>query len=95
MELCDRCRKSIPDGDIRYILRITVAVDDGGATSRPISDDEVNQIIKQLENADPAELAREVYEDRTFILCVRCKRSFMRNPFGIKWDGQSDEGLKW
>ena len=82
MEICDKCGLVIDDGDIRYLIRIVSKVDDGGVIKSPIAEEEVEAIIKEMQNANAADLERDVYEDRSYILCPPCKRAFMKNPMG-------------
>ncbi|MGK7346274.1 MAG: hypothetical protein ACNS63_10765 [Candidatus Nitrospinota bacterium M3_3B_026] len=79
-EICDRCGVMIAEGAIRYVVRLVVAADDGGVVSEPITDMEMDEIIQRLEEADAAELERNVFEEREYILCPRCKREFLKNP---------------
>jgi hypothetical protein len=82
VEICDKCGAVVEDGDIRYLIRIVSKVDDGGVIKSPIAEDEVAAIIKEMENANAADLERDVYEDRSYILCPPCKSEFMKNPMG-------------
>lgn len=83
-EICDRCGAFIKEGETRYIVRLVVAPDNGGVVTEPISDEEMQEIIEQFENANPAELENRVYEKREYILCPKCKKAFMDNPIGRK-----------
>lgn len=87
-EICDRCGGMIKEGDMRYVVRLVVAADDGGVVSEPISEMEMDEIIKRLEEAAAEELERSVFEEREYILCPRCKREFMKNPLR----GGAEEG---
>ena len=82
MEICDKCGAVIEDGDIRYLIRIVAKVDDGGAIKNPIAEEEVEAIVRELENVRADDLERDVYEERSLILCPPCRRVFMKNPAG-------------
>lgn len=82
MEICDKCGLVIDDGDIRYLIQIVAKVDDGGVIKSPIAEEEVETIIRELENLKAEDMERGVYEDRSYILCPPCKRVFMKNPMG-------------
>lgn len=84
IEICDRCGGRIGPGDIRYLVRLSVNVDDGGVISGPIGEDEIDAIIRELSKADPEELERDVHEERSYIICPRCRREFMKDPLGKK-----------
>lgn len=91
MEICDRCGAVIEGGDIRYLIRIVSKVDDGGVIKNPIAEEEVEELIKELENVSADDLERDVYEDRSYILCPPCKRAFMKNPMGGPAGESTDE----
>jgi hypothetical protein len=93
MEICDKCGAVVEDGDIRYLIRIVSKVDDGGVIKSPIAEEEVEAIIKEMENANAADLERDVYEDRSYILCPPCKRVFMKNPMGGPAGESPDEEM--
>lgn len=82
MEICDRCHKTIGTGELRYMVRIGVAVDDGGEIDRPIDDSEIEALVSHLEHLEPAQLEKGIYDQRAFILCMKCKRAFLKNPLG-------------
>ncbi|MBI4666873.1 MAG: hypothetical protein HY751_10750 [Nitrospinae bacterium] len=86
MEICDRCGVMIQPGDVRYMVKVTVKVDDGGVINQPISEEEMKNIIDQLSTISSDELEKQVYEERSFILCPTCKRAFMDRPFGDSLD---------
>ncbi len=62
MEICDRCHKTIAWGDLRYTVRIGVAVDDGGEIDRPIDAAEIEGLISHLEHLESAQLEKWIYE---------------------------------
>lgn len=83
IDICDRCHKPINAGELRFVVRVAVAADDGGIViDHPIEEPEIEELIRQLENIDPVELERAIFEERTFILCHGCKKKFVDNPFG-------------
>jgi hypothetical protein len=91
MEICDKCGLVINDGDIRYLIQIVSKVDDGGVIKSPIAEEEVETIIKELENMKSEDVERSVYEDRSYILCPPCKRAFMKNPMGGPTGDSADD----
>lgn len=93
MEICDKCGAVIEDGDVRYLIRIVSKVDDGGVIKAPIAEEEVEAIIKEMENVSADDLERDVYEDRSYILCPPCKRVFMKNPMGGPTGESSDDEM--
>jgi len=93
-EICDRCGKMIKEGDIRYIVRLLVADDDGGVVSEPITDEEISEIISKLNSMASGELEQQVYEEREYILCRKCKQTFLKSPFGHSHDGPPDDEVR-
>jgi len=96
-EECARCGRKIREGDIRYVVRVTVAGDDGGVLDEEEYSDpdlKIEELIAQMEGKDPQELEDEVYEERMFLLCAPCRKAFMKNPFGFRSeDAGEDETL--
>jgi hypothetical protein len=92
MEICDRCGQFIEPGEIRYYVRVTVSVDDGGVILEPIDDVEIDHLIDQLSSLNEEQMTREVHSDQLFLLCPSCRYLFMKNPIGRTYfDDNSDE----
>ncbi len=74
-QFCRRCGKKLPIGSLNYVVNLRVFAGFDGVLVEPEEDVEqqVNQILKQIEESDPKELEREVYEEFTLILCKSCK----------------------
>ena len=90
-EQCARCRQNIRDGDIRYVVRVSVLGDDGGILLEEDYEDpdmKIDELLTQLEGRDAFELENEVYEERIFVLCGTCRKVFLKNPFGLKGDDE-------
>jgi len=91
-EQCARCGKTISEGDIRYVIRITVVGDDGGMIKEvDYPDVEIERMLTQIENMEPFEMENDVFEERIFILCPNCKRSFLNSPFGARRGGLMED----
>ncbi len=87
MEICDGCNAKIKQGEIRYVLNISVTADDGGeGEEEPLSDIDLENLMLQLENADSGDLTRQIYVERSFILCGKCRSTFIKNPLGQAGD---------
>lgn len=94
IEICDRCGKMIKDGEIRFKVLLTASADDGGMVEQEITDAELEDIISEIENENPVELNRQVYEERMFILCRECKQSFLKKPFGLNPGDTLDDDVR-
>ncbi|OQX53015.1 MAG: hypothetical protein B5M53_07475 [Candidatus Cloacimonas sp. 4484_209] len=86
---CDRCGKEIPPGGNSYIIKIT-AISNFDGIIEPQSNKDLKTLLKEIKEEIkglPEELIEEeVYKEREFILCPRCKEIFLANPFGKKLD---------
>ena len=86
---CDRCGKEIPPGGNSYIIKIT-AISNFDGIIEPQSNKDLKTLLKEIKEEIkglPEELIEEeVYKEREFILCPRCKEIFLANPFGKRLD---------
>jgi hypothetical protein len=86
---CSKCGRKISPGGSSYIVRITAISNfDGIIESR----DHVNlkTLLKEIEEEVkhlPEDLIEEeVFKEKEFVLCPRCKEIFLANPLGKKLD---------
>ncbi|HAP66818.1 MAG TPA: hypothetical protein DCQ99_03185 [Nitrospinae bacterium] len=92
-DVCDRCGVKIPEGGLKYIVRVNIIADDDNIISEDITDEELDAMISGIKEFDPDMLERDVHQDLAFVLCKRCKEQFVRNPFNtIKDKLDMDEG---
>jgi len=85
---CLRCGKELPPGSLTYIVHIRVFAGFDGVIFEPEGgiDRQLEKILDQIQQSDPNELEREVYEEFTLILCKSCRDRFVketRHP----WEG--------
>lgn len=92
---CFRCGKELPPGSLSYVVNIRVFAGFDGFVSEPEGDVDrhIEKIIKEIEQYDPEELEKEVYEEFTMILCKSCRDRFVKEtrhpwegPFHIRKD---------
>lgn len=92
---CFRCGKELPPGSLTYWMNIRVFAGFDGLLLEPEEgiDHQLKQILKQIEQSDPQELEKEVYEEFTLLLCKSCRDRFVNEaqhpwegPFQIKKD---------
>ena len=86
-EECACCGKKIGEGDIRFVVRVSVLGDDGGVLDEEEYSDvdmKIEELIAEMEGRESYELENEVFEERAFVLCGPCRKAFMKNPFGFR-----------
>jgi hypothetical protein len=77
--LCDNCGQVCPDGEQMYTLKLQIF-----ARAEPLvftiqdmqqdSTSKLEELVKEMENADPEEAEDEVFEMYGFDICKRCRR---------------------
>ena len=85
---CWRCGKELSPGSLVYVAHIRVFADFDGVLLEPEEemDHQLKRLIDQMEDADPEELEKEVYEEYSLLLCKSCRDRFVdetQNP----WEG--------
>ncbi len=83
---CDRCGEGLLlEENVRYLMDVEIraAYDPMEITREDLEGDlkgEMARTIRELEDADPEELQRQVYYKACFDLCGRCRRQVMADP---------------
>jgi len=83
---CDRCGKLLLiDESVRYevVIEVKSAYDPMEITISDLARDkkaEIKHLINRIADADPQELADQVYKRFIFDLCPKCQREYIRNP---------------
>jgi hypothetical protein len=79
---CLKCGKSLPEGSLKYVVDIRVYADFDGVLSLPEGDieEEVNRLMLEIDEMDPSELEKDVYQEIAFLLCKGCRDRFMEDP---------------
>lgn len=72
---CFRCRKDLPPGSLTYVTQIKIFAGFDGLLLEPEEgvDQQLRQLLKQVEESDPGELEKEVYQEFHLILCKSCR----------------------
>ena len=78
--VCDNCGRHVAAKQTMFSLRIEMFAETGTLEidSDDLAQDHVanmEKLIQELEEIDPEEAADEVYEEYTFSVCGRCRRS--------------------
>ena len=85
---CSRCSKKLPPGNLTYVVNVRVFADFDGVLIEPEEeiDRQLKNILDEIQDADPGELEKEVYEEFNLFLCKSCRDRFVeetRHP----WEG--------
>lgn len=83
------CGKHLPLGSLKYVVSLKIFADydeviqEDNATS---SEDVILMLADNLNDADPQKLEEDVYMERIFLLCPKCKRRFSKSILGVAAD---------
>lgn len=85
---CFRCGKKLLPGSLTYVAHIRVFADFDGVLLEPEGgiDRQLKQMFEQIEQSDPKELEKEVYEEFTLLLCKSCRDRFVSET-QHPWEG--------
>jgi hypothetical protein len=85
---CFRCGKELLPGSLTYVAHIRVFADFDGVLLEPEGgiDRQLKQMFEQIEQSDPKELEKEVYEEFTLLLCKSCRDRFVSET-QHPWEG--------
>lgn len=86
---CFKCGQEIVPGGTSYIIRIT-AISNFDGIIEPQEHKDLKSFLKDIEEelkGLPEDLIEEeIFKEKEFILCPRCKEIFLANPFGKELD---------
>ncbi len=86
---CFKCGTEIEPGSRSFVVKI-LAVSNFDGVIRPQKSKDLETLMKEIEEEIrglPEELIEEeIYKEREFILCPRCKELFLANPFSKALD---------
>jgi hypothetical protein len=87
--VCFKCGIEIPDGGTSYIIRITSLCNFDGII-KPQENIDLKTLLKEIEDEIrglPEDLIEEeIFKEKEFVLCSRCKELFLANPLGKALD---------
>jgi hypothetical protein len=95
---CFRCGKGLEPGSLFYVVHIKVFSGFDGILSEPAEgiDQQLKELLEEVQQVDPKELERDVYEEITLIVCKSCRDRFVddlqhpwEGPFRIRKDPDS------
>ncbi|MCK4576107.1 hypothetical protein KAU34_06845 [candidate division WOR-3 bacterium] len=86
---CYKCNNKISPGGSSFLIKIT-AISNFNGIIEPQKNIDIKTLLKEIEEEIrglPEDLIEEeIYKEREFILCPRCKELFLANPFGKELD---------
>jgi hypothetical protein len=86
---CYKCGTEIKPGTNSFVVKIT-AVSNFDGIIPPQKNKDLETLLKEIEEEIrglPEDLIEEeIYKEREFILCPRCKELFLANPFSKELD---------
>ncbi len=85
---CFRCGKELPPGSLTYVTQIRVFAGFDGILLEPEGgvDRQLRQLLKQVEQSNPEDLEKEVYQEFNLILCKSC-RDRLVDEIEHPWEG--------
>ena len=92
---CARCGKDLRPGSLYYVVHIKVFSGFDGILSEPAEgiDRQLKGLLEEVQQSDPEELEKEVYEEITLMMCKSCRdrlvdeiRHPWEGPFRIRKD---------
>lgn len=85
---CFRCGKELPMGNLIYITQIRVFAGFDGILFEPEEgvDQQLERLLEQVEQSNPEDLEKEVYQEFNLILCKSC-RDRLVDEIEHPWEG--------
>jgi hypothetical protein len=85
---CFRCAKELHPGSLTFMVQIRVFAGFDGILQEPEGgvDQQLNQLLKQVEQSNPEDLEKEVYQEFNFVLCKSC-RDRLVDELEHPWEG--------
>lgn len=89
VHLCDRCGRPLFTGETRYQVRIVVkaSADPLEISAKDLERDlnlQREHLIEQAEAMTEEELMQDVYVERNYDLCRRCRKAWLQNPLNAR-----------
>ena len=85
---CLRCGKELPPGSLTYVAQIKVFAGFDGVLLEPEGgvDRQLRQLLELIQESNPEELEKGVYEEFTLVLCKSCRDRFVEE-IEHSWEG--------
>ena len=72
-DTCFRCGKYLRPGGLKYRVDITITSAFNGVIDEHYEEGEMERLAEEIQQMDPEELEKEVYEELTITLCKDCR----------------------
>lgn len=84
---CDCCKRVIdPERELRYVVRLEVyaALDPMDSELEDEHDhlQEIQDILDRLDDAEDERISDDVYQQKRYDLCSKCRNAYLKNPLG-------------
>jgi hypothetical protein len=85
---CFRCGKELPLGSLTYVTQIRIFAGFDNILLEPEEgvDQQLRHLLKQVEQSNPEDLEKEVYQEFNLILCKSC-RDRLVDEIEHPWEG--------
>lgn len=85
---CFRCQKELSPGSLTYVIQIRIFAGFDGILLEPEEgvDRQLKQLLKQVEQSNPEDLEKEVYQEFNLVLCKSC-RDRLVDEIEHPWEG--------
>lgn len=72
---CFRCGKGLRPGNLTYVTQVRIFAGFDGILLEPEGgvDQQLKRLLKQIEQSNPEDLEKEVYQEFNLILCKSCR----------------------
>ena len=70
---CFRCGKYLRPGGLKYRVDITITSAFNGVIDEQYEEGEMKRLVEEIQQMDPEELEKEVYQELTVTLCKECR----------------------
>lgn len=84
---CDCCKRVIdPERELRYVVRLEVyaALDPMDSELEDEHDhlQEIQDILDRLDDTEDERISDDVYQQKRYDLCSKCRNAYLKNPLG-------------
>ncbi|NOZ88032.1 MAG: hypothetical protein GXP49_17585 [Deltaproteobacteria bacterium] len=78
---CSRCGKNLPQGSVKYIMKLTITADfDGFLEEKDTGSLDTEALLSSIHEKTEEELEDEVWIERVFLLCQECRNKIVHDP---------------
>lgn len=80
VSVCGKCGRPLRPGELKYQVRIDVVSMFDGVIDEPEQgeDEELERLIQAVNRRDPEELARDVSQTISLVICRQCRNQLVK-----------------